>query len=94
MSADPVEHAVNSLPPYMQRRMAKLSLAGARFIQNADGIYAWKVEDRNGHVGGRYMHLAQAIDDLWITWLQHKPRTEADTECFYDGMAREGFELP
>ncbi len=39
-SSDPIENAVNAMPPFMQRRMAKLSLAGAGLLfvaGDADG---------------------------------------------------------
>lgn len=62
---DPVEHAVASLPPFMQRRMAKLALRGVRFIQEAHGICAWKVELPNGAMD-RFTHLAQAVNDTWL----------------------------
>lgn len=90
MSDDPVEHAIHSMPPFMQRRMAKLSLAGARFVLDPQGICAWKVEDRNGKVLDRYTHLAAAINDTWRHWMMALPSRDANTESFYDGMAREG----
>jgi len=62
---DPIEHAVNSLPPFMQRRMAELALRGVRFVLEVHGICAWKVELPNGAME-RFTHLAQAVNDTWV----------------------------
>lgn len=90
MAPDPIEHAVNSLPPFMQRRMAKLSLAGARFVQEAHGICAWKVEDRNGAVGGRYTHLAEAVNETWREWLMALGSRDADMEMYQENLTIAG----
>jgi hypothetical protein len=82
-AVDPIEEAVNALPPFMQRRMAKLSLAGARFTMEAHAIYAWKVYGPQGQLY-RYTHLAQAINEVWREWLMGMDAREATTEAAYD----------
>jgi hypothetical protein len=83
MSDDPVEHAVNAMPPYMQRRMAKLSLAGARFVLDPqDGsIFAWKVLSPSGAVLERATHLAEAINKTWREWMLALSPRDANTEA-------------
>jgi hypothetical protein len=83
---DPIEHAVNSLPPFMQRRMAKLSLAGARFVLESNGIYAWKVMIGD-QLADRYMYLQSAINETWREWLMSKSNKDADTECWEENYA-------
>lgn len=65
----------------MQRRMAKLSLAGVRFVMEVDGPYAWKVVvgDR---VPWRFLYLERAINDTWREFLTAKSPKDADTEVF------------
>ena len=84
--SDCVEEAINAMPPYMQRRMAKLSLAGARFMLEAYGIYSWKVLDAHGAMMGRYTHLARAINDTWMEFLWSRSAKDADMEAALEAL--------
>lgn len=82
---DPIEDAVNALPPFMQRRMANLSLAGARFVMEVHGVFAWRVEI-GGLPAGDYLDLASAINDTWRDWLSSKNNTAVGTEVMLEHL--------